>query len=87
MIIDIGSQRDDRHSVDTFIFILADLSAGLDSRQVRHMQIHQDQTESVWVLDQHINSIFAIGMILFLATLTLNVISRRIVARFREVYD
>ena len=33
------------------------------------------------------NSIFAIGMILFLATLTLNILSRRIVARFREVYD
>ena len=33
------------------------------------------------------NSIFAIGMILFLATLMLNVLSRRIVTRFREVYD
>jgi phosphate transport system permease protein len=33
------------------------------------------------------NSIFAIGLLLFLITLTLNVISRRIVARFREVYE
>lgn len=33
------------------------------------------------------NSIFAIGLFLFLITLTLNVISRRIVARFREVYE
>jgi phosphate transport system permease protein len=33
------------------------------------------------------NSIFAIGMMLFLITLVLNVISRRIVARFREVYE
>lgn len=33
------------------------------------------------------NSIFAIGLMLFLTTLTLNVISRRVVERFREVYD
>lgn len=33
------------------------------------------------------NSIFAIGLLLFLITLVLNVISRRIVARFREVYE
>lgn len=33
------------------------------------------------------NSIFAIGLLLFFMTFTLNVISRRIVARFREVYD
>ncbi len=33
------------------------------------------------------NSIFAIGLMLFVITLTLNVISRRIVARFREVYE
>jgi phosphate transport system permease protein len=33
------------------------------------------------------NSVFAIGMMLFLITLVLNVISRRIVARFREVYE
>ncbi len=33
------------------------------------------------------NSIFAIGMVLFLITLTLNVVSRRIVRRFREVYE
>jgi phosphate transport system permease protein len=33
------------------------------------------------------NSIFAIGLMLFLITLTLNIISRRIVARFREVYE
>ncbi len=32
-------------------------------------------------------SIFAIGLFLFLMTLVLNIISRRIVARFREVYD
>jgi phosphate transport system permease protein len=33
------------------------------------------------------DSIFAIGLMLFLITLTLNVISRRIVGRFREVYE
>jgi phosphate transport system permease protein len=33
------------------------------------------------------NSIFAIGLLLFLMTLTLNIISRRFVARFREVYE
>lgn len=33
------------------------------------------------------NSIFAIGLVLFLITLTLNIVSRRIVERFREVYD
>ena len=33
------------------------------------------------------NSIFAIGLMLFLITLTLNIISRRIVTRFREVYE
>ena len=33
------------------------------------------------------NSIFAIGMLLFLTTLTLNILSRRIVDRYREVYD
>lgn len=33
------------------------------------------------------NSIFAIGLLLFVLTLILNVISRRIVARFREVYE
>lgn len=33
------------------------------------------------------NSIFAIGMFLFLITLTLNLVSRRIAARFREVYE
>ena len=33
------------------------------------------------------NSIFAIGLMLFLITLTLNVVSRRIVHRFREVYE
>jgi len=33
------------------------------------------------------NSIFAIGLVLFLITLTLNIISRRIVRRFREVYE
>jgi phosphate transport system permease protein len=33
------------------------------------------------------NSIFAIGLTLFLITLTLNVISRYIVRRFREVYE
>ena len=33
------------------------------------------------------NSIFAIGLMLFAITLGLNVISRRIVARFREVYE
>ena len=33
------------------------------------------------------NSLFALGLVLFLFTLTLNVISRRIVRRFREVYE
>jgi phosphate transport system permease protein len=33
------------------------------------------------------NSIFSIGLMLFLGTLLLNVISRRIVSRFREVYE
>lgn len=33
------------------------------------------------------NSIFAIGLMLFFMTLVLNVFSRRIVARFREVYE
>ena len=33
------------------------------------------------------NSIFAIGLMLFVLTLTLNIISQRIVRRFREVYE
>lgn len=33
------------------------------------------------------NSIFAIGLMLFFMTLTLNFISRRVVARYREVYE
>jgi phosphate transport system permease protein len=33
------------------------------------------------------NSIFAIGLMLFFMTLGLNIISRRIVKRFREVYE
>ena len=33
------------------------------------------------------NSIFAIGLMLFLMTLGLNIISRRIVAKYREVYE
>lgn len=33
------------------------------------------------------NSIFAIGLLLFLMTLGLNILSRRFVARFREVYE
>ncbi|MCA9996175.1 MAG: phosphate ABC transporter permease subunit PstC [Anaerolineales bacterium] len=33
------------------------------------------------------NSIFAIGLLLFLMTLALNMFSRRFVARFREVYE
>ncbi len=33
------------------------------------------------------NSLFALGLMLFLITLTLNLISRRIVQRFREVYE
>jgi phosphate transport system permease protein len=33
------------------------------------------------------NSIFALGLLLFLITLTLNMISRRIVKRYREVYE
>ena len=33
------------------------------------------------------NSLFAIGLMLFLITLTLNIISQRIVRRFREVYE
>ncbi|MDX1617030.1 MAG: phosphate ABC transporter permease subunit PstC [Candidatus Promineifilaceae bacterium] len=33
------------------------------------------------------DSIFAIGLLLFMMTLTLNVVSQRVVARFREVYQ
>jgi phosphate transport system permease protein len=33
------------------------------------------------------NSIFAIGLMLFLITLSLNVISQRVIRRFREVYE
>ncbi|HAD07241.1 MAG TPA: phosphate ABC transporter permease subunit PstC, partial [Anaerolineaceae bacterium] len=33
------------------------------------------------------NSIFAIGLLLFAITLTLNLISRQISRRFREVYE
>ena len=33
------------------------------------------------------NSIFAIGLLLFFMTLMLNIISQRIVRRFREVYE
>jgi len=33
------------------------------------------------------NSIFAIGLLLFFMTLSLNIISRRVVARYREVYE
>lgn len=33
------------------------------------------------------NSIFAIGLLLFTVTLALNILSRRLVARFREVYE
>jgi phosphate transport system permease protein len=33
------------------------------------------------------NSIFAIGLVLFFMTLGLNIISRRVVKRFREVYE
>lgn len=33
------------------------------------------------------NSIFALGLVLFLITLTLNIISRRIVEKYREVYE
>jgi phosphate transport system permease protein len=33
------------------------------------------------------NSIFAIGLMLFFVTLTLNIISQRVVRRYREVYE
>lgn len=33
------------------------------------------------------NSLFAIGLVLFLLTLVLNLVSRRIIRRFREVYE
>jgi phosphate transport system permease protein len=33
------------------------------------------------------NSIFAIGLVLFFMTLTLNIISQRVVKRYREVYE
>jgi len=33
------------------------------------------------------NSLFAIGLLLFSLTMVLNIISQRIVRRFREVYD
>ena len=35
----------------------------------------------------HYNSIFALGLMLFFITLSLNIISQRIVRRFREVYE
>ena len=33
------------------------------------------------------DSLFAIGLMLFLITLLLNVVSQRVVRRFREVYE
>jgi phosphate transport system permease protein len=33
------------------------------------------------------NSIFAIGLLLFVVTFVLNIISQRIVRHFREVYE
>jgi phosphate transport system permease protein len=33
------------------------------------------------------NSLFAIGLTLFVITLSLNILSQRIVRRFREVYE
>ena len=33
------------------------------------------------------NSIFIVGLFLFLMTLGLNILSRAVVARFREVYE
>jgi phosphate transport system permease protein len=33
------------------------------------------------------NSIFAIGLVLFLVTLALNILSRKLSAKYREVYD
>jgi phosphate transport system permease protein len=33
------------------------------------------------------NSIFALGLLLFFITLILNIISQRVVRRFREVYE
>ena len=33
------------------------------------------------------NSIFAIGLVLFVITFVLNFISRRVASRFREVYE
>lgn len=33
------------------------------------------------------DSLFSIGLLLFFATLTLNVISQKVVARFQEVYE
>jgi phosphate transport system permease protein len=33
------------------------------------------------------NSLFAIGLLLFLITLGLNMLSRRIIAKYREVYE
>ena len=32
-------------------------------------------------------SIFAIGLVLFIMTLTLNIIARRVVSKYREVYE
>ena len=32
-------------------------------------------------------SIFAIGLVVFLLTLLLNIVSQRVVKRFREVYE
>lgn len=33
------------------------------------------------------NSIFAVGLLLFLVTLALNILSRQLVAKYREVYE
>jgi phosphate transport system permease protein len=33
------------------------------------------------------NSIFAIGLVLFFMTLSLNIISQRVVRKYREVYE
>jgi phosphate transport system permease protein len=33
------------------------------------------------------NSIFSLGLLLFFITLSLNIVSQRIVRRFREVYE
>ncbi len=42
---------------------------------------------SVYAPSMDYNSIFALGLLLFIITLTLNIISRKLVKKYQEVYD